>query len=211
MQVHPSELADLGYEVDVQLNHKELIPFVKNSLKLKTKSAWFYRCCNFLLFGMLVFIGTAFALSDALSFDDFFSHLGFGAAISFGLIPFHEYLHVLAYKFVGAKNTSYAANLKKFYFMALANQFVANRNEFRIIALTPFVVISAFCLLLMPFVGGLWQITLLGILTLHTAFCSGDFGLLAYMEFHKESNPLTFDDVSESLSYFMLQKNPADS
>lgn len=208
MQTHPSELANLGYEIDIRLNHKELIPFVKKSLKLPSKSAQFYRICNFVLFGTLLISGVAFVLIDALSFDDFFTHLGFGAAMAFGLIPIHECIHVLAYRFVGAKNTSLDANLKKFYFLALADQFIANRKEFCIVALAPFVAISALCLLIMPFVGGYWHISLFGVLTLHTAFCSGDFGLLAYMEYHKDAEPLTYDDVSNGFSYFALKKSP---
>jgi len=59
-------------------------------------------------------------------------------AIAFALIPSHEYIHVLAYKSKGAKNTSCDANLKKFYFMAIAYRFVANKKEFQIVALAPF-------------------------------------------------------------------------
>jgi hypothetical protein len=109
---------------------------------------------------------------------------------------------VLAYKSQGALHTSYDANLKKFYFLAVADKFVANKREFRIVALAPIVVISAVLLILTFFTGPLWTLTVLGALLVHTAFCSGDFGLLSYFDFHKDKDIVTYDDRKERVSYF---------
>lgn len=118
------------------------------------------------------------------------------------MIPIHEYIHVLAYKSQGAQHTSYDVNWKKFYFMALAHQFVADRTEFSIVALAPFVVITITLSLALFWANGLWHFTILGTLTMHTAACSGDFGILSYFYFHKDHDIVTYDDIENKISYF---------
>jgi hypothetical protein len=86
--------------------------------------------------------------------------------------------------------------------MAIADKFVANKKEFRIVALAPFVVVSAIILILLLFSNQLWTFTLLGILLTHTAFSSGDFGLLSYFDFHKDKNVVTYDDKENGISFF---------
>ena len=126
-------------------------------------------------------------------------------AIAFLLVPLHEYIHVLAYKSQGATNTSYDANLKKFYFMALADKFVANKKEFEVVALAPFTSITTILIIFLFVVSHTWALTIVGILLTHTAMCSGDFGLLSYFEFHKDKKVVTFDDVENKVSYFYGQ------
>jgi hypothetical protein len=120
----------------------------------------------------------------------------------FLLIPIHEYIHVLAYKSQGALHTSYDSNWKKFYFMALADKFVANKHEFSIVALAPFVVITTMLGLALFWVEGLWSFTIIGTLIMHTAASSGDFGILSYFYFHKDKDIITYDDVGNKISYF---------
>ena len=87
-------------------------------------------------------------------------------------------------------------------FMALADKFVASKREFEIVALAPFLVISTALLLILPFANNNGQITIFAILLAHTAMCSGDFGLLSFFEYHKEKEPVTYDDVANKVSYF---------
>ena len=85
---------------------------------------------------------------------------------------------------------------------APADQFVANKKEFQIVALAPFVVITSVGLVLLFFTTPLWSMTVLGALLTHTAFCSGDFGLLSYFDFHKDKEIVTYDDKESRVSYF---------
>lgn len=202
MKIKPQELTDNGYILFDNLGHKELIPFVKTYLNKRTPISLFYTLSNVIFAGIIFFLFCKSYGTDSFNLSDGFTHFSYGLAIAFGLIPIHEYIHVLAYKSQGAKNTSYDANLKKFYFMALADQFVANKKEFRIVALAPFVVISTILIILLFFVSQLWAFTILGILLTHTAFSSGDFGILSYFDFHKESDIVTYDDKKNSISYF---------
>ncbi len=119
-------------------------------------------------------------------FSNRITHFSYGILIALALLPIHEYVHVLAYKSQGAQNTSYDANLKKFYFMALADKFVANKKEFEVVALAPFLTISITLLLVSFFVNSNWVLTTISALFAHTAMCSGDFGLLSYFEFQAD-------------------------
>lgn len=202
MKIRPEELTENGYVLIDKLVHKELVPFVRNYMKKLTKYSVFYYICNLIVFGMAgFFFVDGHKLSD-YNLGDRFSHFAYGLAIAFLLIPLHEYIHVLAYKSQGATKTSYDANLKKFYFMALADKFVANKKEFEIVALAPFILITTGLTVLLFLVNPNWTLTIIGILLTHTAMCSGDFGLLSFFEFHKDKAPVTYDDVENKISYF---------
>jgi hypothetical protein len=142
MKIGPDELTENGYALINKLEHDELVPFISTYMKKRTKYSIFYYLINFLVFGMVGFLLVEGHSSPNFSLADRFTHLSYGLAIAFALLPLHEYIHVLAYKSQGATNTSYDANLKKFYFMALADKFVANKKEFEIVALSPFIVIT---------------------------------------------------------------------
>jgi hypothetical protein len=91
--------------------------------------------------------------------------------------------------------------------MAIADKFVASRQEFRIVALAPVVLISAALLLLLVFVPPLWSLTILGVLFTHTRLavrvildCS--VILTFTFDFHKDKIIVTCDDKAEGMSYF---------
>jgi Putative zincin peptidase len=194
MNLKPEELAENNFELLDSLGHKELIPFVQLYLKKWTRSTILYLVSNVLALLLILFWFWKNSSLENFLIGDGISFLSYGFGIAFALVPLHVFIHVLAYKSQGAKQTSYDANLRKFYFMAMADKFVANRKEFQIVALAPFTVISISLLILLLFAGQLWSFTILGIFMIHTAFCSGDFALLSYFDFHKEKYVVTFDD-----------------
>lgn len=207
MKIRPEELTGKGYVLLDNLSHRELAPFIQTYIRKKTKYSILYYLSNLLIFGLAgYFFMTGFNKPD-FDLGNRFTHFCYGLAIAFALLPLHEYIHVLAYKYQGAANTSYDANLKKFYFMALADKFVANKKEFEIVALSPFVVITPILIVLLFVVNSNWALTMVGILLTHTAMCSGDFGLLSYFEFHKDKQVVTYDDTENKISYFYGQTN----
>ena len=90
--------------------------------------------------------------------------------------------------------------------MVRADKFVTNKKEFMFIALAPFVIINAIFLILLIFVSQPWALTILGVLFTHTAFSSGDFGLLSYFDFHKSLDVVTIDNKEKGESYFYGKK-----
>jgi hypothetical protein len=121
------------------------------------------------------------------------------------LIPIHEILHAIAYKICGAKKVSFDANLKQFYFMAMADQFVANRGEFIFVALAPFVTITLLGLLSLPFLSGAGMICMATCLLVHASCCAGDFSLLSFFEVQSGRDVITYDDRQKRESYFLFR------
>ncbi len=205
MKIKPDKLTENGYVLLDKLEHKELVPFIRTYMKKRTKYSVFYYLSNFIVFGLVGYFFVQGYNLPNYSFGDRFTHFSYGLAIAFALLPLHEYIHVLAYKSQGATNTSYDANLKKFYFMALADKFVANKREFEVVALAPFIIITTALLILLFVAYTNWTLTISSVLLAHTAMCSGDFGLLSFFEFHKNKEPVTYDDVENKISYFYGQ------
>lgn len=205
MKIRPDELTENGYVLLDKLGHKELVPFIRTYIKKRTKYSMFYYLSNFIVFGLVGYFFVQGYNLPNYSFGDRFTHFSYGLAIAFALLPLHEYIHVLAYKSQGATNTSYDANLKKFYFMALADKFVANKKEFELVALAPFIIITTSLLILLFVANTNWTLTISSVLLAHTAMCSGDFGLLSFFEFHQDKVPVTYDDVENKISYFYVK------
>lgn len=202
MKIKPNELSENGYVLLDKLEHKELVPFVQTYMKKPTKYVKFYYVSNVLILGLVGYFFTkGYNLAD-FSMVNRFIYFFCGLVLAIGLLPLHEYIHVLAYKSQGAISTSYDVNLKKFYFMALADKFVANKNEFQVVALAPFIVITTILIFLLFLTNTNWTLTVSSIFLAHTAMCSGDFGLLSYFEFNKSKQIVTYDDVENKISYF---------
>ena len=212
MKIKPQDLENEGYVLIASLHHDELIPFLKEAFQQKSDLITWFNLWNILL---LLLLGTFFFF-DYYQKEDFqwgirFLYISIGVFLSFLLVPLHEFLHSLAYKFVGAKQTSYDANWKKLYFMAMADQFVANYKEFKIVALTPLVAISLGLLILMILPFGIWKFAFVSILITHSLFSSGDIAILNYFMTHKEKGLVTYDDKAERMSYFYIKSDENES
>lgn len=202
MKIRPEELAENSYILVDKLDHQELIPFIRLYMRKRNKFSIFYYLINFVLFAFAGYYFVSGWNEPEYSFANRFLYFSYGLALSFLLMPLHEYIHGLAYKSQGAKITSYDANFRKLYFMALADKFVANRKEFLVVALAPFVVITIILIVMIFISNPDWKITFIACLLAHTSMCSGDFGLLSYFEFHKNKEMVTYDDVGNKTSYF---------
>ncbi len=205
MKLHPVELAEHGYKLQDVLVHQDLIPFVRLYLKKPTRSARLYTLFNLLFFGIWVSLIIYGYRIKGLDWGMALNYSFYGMGIALLLVPLHEYIHVLAYKYVGAQHTSYDSNWKKFYFMAIADEFVADRREFRIVAMAPFVVVTLLGLIAFLITPGYWQFVPVATILVHSAFCSGDFGLLSYFDFHQSKDVVTYDNVAEGRSYFLIK------
>lgn len=213
MKITTAELPQAGYQLQSELYHPELVQFLQNEMQDQTWVLRVFRIFNGLLFmGLAGYIGFKLA-ADWAHADRYMTQFGNGVLLVFLLVVPHELLHGLAYKLVGAPRVSYGANLKKLMFFAIADGFVANFKEFRLVALTPFVVISISFLASFLFAPSSWYFTIYTMLTAHTTFCSGDFGLLNYMLRFRDHGIVTVDFKNEKKSAFWIKerlnnKNP---
>ena len=212
MKLRPQDLDKEGYEILSSLHHDELIPFLKESFQEKSNLIKWFNLWNIILLLVLagLFVADYFIAVD-FKWGIRFLYISWGVLLSFLLIPLHEYLHSLAYKYVGAKHTSYDANWKKLYFMAMADQFVANYREFKIVALTPLVIISLILIIMAMLPLGLWRFAFVSILITHSLFSSGDIAILNYFETHKNKGLVTYDDKTERMSYFYVKTAQKDT
>ena len=132
----------------------------------------------------------------------FFTIAGVIFTLSF-LIVIHELLHGLALKVTGAPKVTYGGYLKKFVFYAEADRHVLNREQFKLVALLPLVVVKILTL------GGIlffWTSPavyfFILLMSAHSLFCAGDIGLLSFFYNDDENEIFTFDVKDEKTSYF---------
>lgn len=191
----------------LELPHAELVPFVQAQMKKRTPVVWLYIALNLGLLMFLISLGSWQLRHGVASWDTIFSNFAAGLALGIGLLFPHEALHAIAYKLVGARLVSFGGQWRRFVFYALANRFVANRQEFLLVAFMPFVVLSAglgLTALTTSALSTSW--ICLGGLLLHTALCSGDFALASYMvSFPNTTETVTYDDTAAQTTHFLTK------
>lgn len=200
----PLSLINAGYRIDARLRHTEIFPFVIENLRRKNPLTKFFNfvnvmgICAFGFFFIRSWIVGGF-LSSAIPAI-------FGVLTTILLIPLHEGVHALAYYLAGAKHVTFGVNWRPLYFTAASHNFIANYKNFMLIGLAPFIVINSIGLLL--FITNDPDIILAttACLFFHNAMCAGDFGILSYMYSKKGFSPVTYDDLNESVSYFLIKE-----
>ncbi len=202
MKIKPEELSANNYVLADQFNHMELVPFVQTYMKKRTAPVIIYYVLNLIFFTALVFFFARYISLKIISVSHGLEYISIGFLIALLLIPVHEFIHVLAYRWQGAEQTSYDMNLRKFYFLAVADKFVANKTEFQFVALAPFVLITIGLSVFLFFSGPLFTISILAAIFVHAGCCGGDFSLLSYFSFHKNKTIVTYDDKDNKISYF---------
>ena len=206
LKADPVWIEQQGFKTDAILNHQDIIPFVKSYLFRKNKVTLLYLIFNILFCILLIIKMFSSVYSETLTLGAAFKWFSWGCLIPFLLVPLHEWLHGIAYKACGAKAVSYDVNWKQFYFMAIADKFVATRKSFLIVAITPFTFITIGLLIpiILPSTPGI-DIMLITAVFVHGSMCAGDFGLLSYFETNRNKEVITFDDREKGLSYFFVR------
>jgi hypothetical protein len=192
------DLLSRGYILNDKLKHSEILPFVQTYLKKRTLAAYFYIAINLFLIALM----TYHAVRSPIPFSNAVANFGLGIILSLILIPLHEAIHGIAYKLLGAGQVKYRANFRKFIFYAMADKFIVTSNQFRFVALAPFAVITSCVVIALFFASESASFYLLGVLLFHTAACSGDFGLMSYVD-SQSKRMITYDDEQLGESYFL--------
>lgn len=193
------------YIIKETLNHNDILEFIKPWLKKKNVYTITYNLsvmAGFLVVGF--FVGSMLS-RGAFNFE-VVNQIFLGIMIAFLIIPFHELLHGIAYKILGAETVQYRAVWSKLLFYAAADGFPAGYKEFRFVALLPFIVFTLIGIIVIVLLGFQWTAIMLAFIFTHAAFCGGDFGLLSYMYEHKDEEIITVDDMEKSETYFFVKK-----
>lgn len=203
MNIVPESLENNGYTLIDKLDHKELVPFVQQYLFRMRFWPVFYLGINIILLATIgLMVGTGVSIRADFNTNEALGKAAMGFALAFLLIPLHEFIHAIAYRLCGAKEISYDADLKKLIFMAITHRFVVGAGEFRFVAIAPFAFITLLGFAVMPFLQGYYIYTALGLIFTHATFCGGDFSILAYLDFHKDKEVVTWDDKVNKVSWF---------
>ncbi len=188
------------------LSYDEMIPFVFEYIKKHTFpviSAW-----SFLLAIIIWMADFRIALSDNYSFLTILMHSSIGII----LIPLilaipHEFLHIIPYFFGGARNIRIGADWNQYYFYVTSHMFPVGPVLFIIVALTPFVIISALLICLIVIIHSpLWSWSILCSLFMHTTMCAGDFALINFYWINRDKKIITWDDADRKEAYFYEDK-----
>lgn len=129
-----------------------------------------------------------------------------GLLFSFTLvIIFHELIHGLAYKLVGAKKVYFGAMLSKFVFYAGSDQETFNGFQYRFIAISPFITVNTIGIIAL-IVAPEYFVFTLTVLFIHTLFCGGDFAMLNFIQKHDLSKIHTRDSREKRETYYYLKE-----
>ncbi len=202
---------DSRFQLLDKLHYDDIVDFATEYVRKRTRSMFFYLVLIIVFFILQwsAFLYGIFAKD--MNTISLLKQFLYGLIISLTIvIPFHELIHALGYFLLGARKIRFGAVLKHFAFYAVADDFVANRNAFIFLALSPFVIVSLLNIAGFVFVQGYASYTYISVLFFHATMCAGDFAMLSYFEFHRDKELYTFDDVGKKISYFYYKK-PEDS
>jgi hypothetical protein len=185
----------------LSVSYKDLVPFIfEYLLKRSRLITIFWVVC-------LIFLGLAlkvrFNISGYYPLAKILMHSLLGLIVFPVLcIPVHEFLHVVPYFISGARNIRIGMDLKQYIFYVTAHRYVASPLQFRIVALTPFLLISLVSALMVFILPGLWKWSLSLFLFVHTTMCAGDFALLNFYFLNGNKKIYTWDDADKKEAYF---------
>ena len=189
------------YRQKLVLSFNDMIPFILDYLKRRSLLTLFFwsTCFIFMMiaFSIRLRIGVYFPISNII----LHSVLGI---IIFPVIsvPVHELLHIIPYYLYGARKIRFGMDLKQYLFYVTAHRHVATSSQFRIVALLPFILISASLLVCIYLLPGLWKWSLSLFLFSHATMCAGDFALLNFYFLNRKNKIYTWDDADRKLAYF---------
>ncbi len=202
MSLKTEDLDDQNrFRLFLTVPYNNLIDFVFEYLKKKSMliNLYWAVCILFLCIAFYIRINIAGEFQITRIFIH--SVLGF-IVLPIVCIPIHELLHAVPLLLSGAKNLRVGMDLRQYLFYVSAHRYVASPLQFRIVALTPFLLISVLSVLMIVMLPGLWKWTLSSFLFAHATMCAGDFALLNLYFLNRDRKIYTWDDVDRKEAYF---------
>lgn len=189
------------YRQLLKIPYDELISFVLDYIRRKSGlMIFFWAVCVFFL-GIALII--RINISEFFPFKNIFLHTLLGLFVFPVLyIPFHELLHIIPYFLSGAKRIRIGMDLKQYMFFVTTHRYVTTPFQFRVVALTPFLVTTLALLYLVLTLPGLWKWSLSLFLFVHITMCAGDFAMLNFYFLHKGEKIFSWDDFDNKIAYF---------
>lgn len=151
---------------------------------------------GYLASSMLLNLASGNEISAALA------QAGAGFLAFFLILPIHEFIHGLAFRYIGSPRVSYGWSLKSLMVYAYSQLFPTTMREVAFVAVMPFLVITVAGLLALV-IWPAYTVLCITLLLIHTVGCLGDFALIRYYLKNRQRIIYTYDDVEgERRSYF---------
>ncbi len=120
----------------------------------------------------------------------------------FVVLPIHELIHGLTFKYFKAPKVGYGVSLKAGMVYAYAQKFPISMSELKVLAMMPFLILTSIFLILLVLMPQ-YQVVIVSILVLHTLACIGDFALTRYAFINQNRAIYSYDDLeNEKKTYF---------
>ncbi|MGB3616682.1 MAG: DUF3267 domain-containing protein [Catalinimonas sp.] len=183
----------------------EIAPFVKAALKHRTVATYAYWLLALVpLVGLMGWLGYAVGakIKGTGALAPVFGPLSVGVLCTFLLIPLHEWIHGLAFRYFGARDVRYGTYWRQFVFYAVAHRHVIGPRAYQWVALAPFLAVTALLGAAFLLSGGAYPVFFLAVYTFHTACCGGDFGIAGYLTHHRDRDLHSYDDAETKTTFF---------
>ena len=150
-----------------------------------------------------ILILSAKGLADeSLAWKKLFIQAGTGIlAGSILVIPFHELLHGLAYRILGARKIIFGADLSQLIFYVTARHYTVSGMQIHLLTLAPFIVINLLTTIATALFFQEGLLFSAFFLLSHNIMCIGDFAISGYVS-GTEGRVYTFDEPDRKMSYF---------
>lgn len=185
----------------LKIPYDELVNFVLDYVRRKSSLMIFFwaACILFLCIALIVRLN----IRGYFPFRNIFFHTTLGLVVFPVLcIPVHELLHVIPYYLTGARRIRIGMDLKQYMFYVTAHKHIATANQFRFVAVVPFLIGSVVLLYLVLMLPGLWKWSFSLLLFVHATMCAGDFAMLNFYFLNKRKKIFTWDDFDKKIAYF---------
>lgn len=190
-------------EIFYTFRHSAMQEMAKDYLKRKNKAVrWFNIALALQMVVIGYLVGTGIAQESFASANMSWLLGGPFLVLLLVLLPLHEVIHALAYKYFGAPKIQFRMHWKKAMVMTEAPGFLIAARPFVVVALAPAVIISMLLILVVIFTPFLTSLFTAVLLFLHTLCCGGDMALVSFCLEHSDKNLWTKDDPDEAVSYF---------
>ena len=188
------------YRQMLAISYHDLVPFIIDHIKKRSAMTIFYwsACILFLIIAICIRINISHYPFSGIIFQSILGLLIYPLIC----IPVHESLHIIPYYLSGARNIRIGMDLKQYLFYVTAHRYVASPNQFRIVAIFPFLIISILLGVLIIILPGLWKWGLSLFLFVHATMCAGDFALLNFYFLNREKKIYTWDDADNKEAYY---------
>lgn len=187
------------YALLLAVPFENLLPFLFDNMGATTKTMRFFYSFLMMCAVSVIF----FLLQTENTFAQIFWYglIGFLASFTI-MVPIHELLHGIAFKFFGANKLKFGKDIKQMMFYVTVNKFVMNRRQFNVLALIPFITVTFILLAVELLVPGPLRWFCLSAMFWHATMCIGDFAMLSFFERNNNQELYTFDDVEKKTTYF---------